>query len=209
VKLSNYDKVLPLLDSGGVHYLDTRKMLSETKSASKFPVFSRGGTHWTADSSCNIAGAITEKLNSQLKNKIASIECSNVRISKNNSEEEKDLINLINIWDTSNYSENLPYPDIHPVKGNVSSKPRLLIIGDSFIWGILSVFKDADIIGSSNFLYYFSRIAKYPDFDLEPFEKSSANLNKLIDNADIVIIESSEPALTNIGFGFLESIGNR
>ena len=41
-----YDMLVPLLQQGGIHYVDGHVIDEKLKSESVFPVFTKGGSHW-------------------------------------------------------------------------------------------------------------------------------------------------------------------
>jgi len=92
------------------------------------------------------------------------------------------------------FSENL----------NGKTKPKVLIIGDSYFWNIQNISILDNIFSKYNFWYYNNTI--YPKKDSEDSSLVS-NLNIIEESKkyDIIIFMQTEISYQNMGFGFAES----
>jgi hypothetical protein len=199
--LTSYDLYRGLLDKYQVNYFDSRAYLLSLKQAGSLALFAKGGIHWSYFSACLVSAKIWHNFNNSSKD-WPEIACNNLKLQDFPRKEDSDLRDLINIWQEKIFYELLIYP--HPyLSNNTTYRPRLLIVGGSFIWNFLRIVKEAKIIGDSDFYYYFSEHYRYPADTFLPLAKDSWNFKQVLTDRDAVILESNESSLTNVGFGFV------
>ncbi len=201
-KLTNYNIYRDLLDKYQVPYFDSHVYLSSLKQSSPHVLFAKGGIHWNYLGACLVSAQLFYNLDKSDPN-WPQISCADIEILQQARKEDRDLADLINIWQEEIFDEPLPYPRPRIIN-SPAYRPRLLIVGGSFIWNILRVVKEAKIIGNSSFYYYFSKNSQYPSNTFLPLDKGSLNIKEIIKDHDVVILESNETGLKDIGFGFIE-----
>ena len=194
--VSNYDKLLPFLDKYGVHYLDGHAYSSSLKQDSCYPVFCRGGTHWNYYSAYLFTREIMARLEMMIGKPLCKLEGEKVTFLEKPIGSDDDLARLANLWDTSPFIKDIPYPEVVKVPVADAVQPDVLFVGGSFVYTILHWLNDFEIIDkSSDFYYYFS-------------QKKISDMQKEILSRDAVILETNEQALAWLGFGFPEEVLN-
>lgn len=198
----NYLVLIEELEKRGVNYWDGKKFFLEEKNRSLAPLFTKSGTHWTVYGSCLVAQKVINKINSQKKENYNFPQCGLLNWSDKPLGQDADLLNLSNIWLTSNFEERLAYPKTTPVSkiNNID----LLLIGDSFSWNILKQLESGPFINSYDFAYYFNTLSSFPNKQTVPISKQNDDFLKLINSHDVIIIEVNESGVSDIGWGFLE-----
>jgi len=201
--LNNYKRILPLLNKYNINYIDGLEYLLDKKEKSQYPLFPKGGTHWTRYASCLVSNEVLSELDNIGYEPIDLLNCENVDIYHEPKDEDRDLIDLANLWSKKIFYEDLAYP-----KKSTSTESlndiNLLMIGDSFSWGIMHNLKNGKSLENYNLYYYFNS-----DYDMagnmKPVSKDNTTLKEEILKQDLVIIESNEASLKDIGFGFIDA----
>lgn len=81
-------------------------------------------------------------------------------------------------------------------------KPSVVVIADSYYWGMFN-FGISNAFTDSHFWYYNKQI--YPDSYHAPLETSQVNLQEEIDRHDLFIVMATEATLPDLGWGFIEN----
>lgn len=197
--LNNYTQIILLLEKYKINYWDGRAYFLENKSSSPYPLFPKGGTHWSYYGAC----LADYEILTELKLKSNLINCAEVNIENSPQGRDKDLAELINLWNIYNFNEKLAYPKNNP-ELREKSNLNALIVGDSFVWNLLNYFN----FKSYDFYYYFNSNSALPKKESSEIKKDPNNLKEAILKHNLVIIEASESALNDIGFGFINSALN-
>jgi len=97
---------------------------------------------------------------------------------------------------------NMAYPEIRFESDEGKTKPSLVVISDSFYWGLYSM-RMGNLFADNHFWYYNKEI--YPENFDNPFTTKDVNLQEEILKYDIIIILSTDANLSNFGWGFIEN----
>ena len=97
--------------------------------------------------------------------------------------------------------EKMGYPIIDFEKENNKTKPKLVVIGDSFHWTLIEI----GLLNSfANFNYWFYNSEVYHSKFEKPTPMNKINFNQQINNNDVFIILCTEANLPNAGWCFIE-----
>jgi hypothetical protein len=96
----------------------------------------------------------------------------------------------------------MAYPVIHFQSANGKTKPSVLVIADSFYWGMFN-FGISDVFSESHFWFYNEQV--FPDSYKQPLSVSQLNLKEQIDHHDVIIILATDATLNHFGWGFIEN----
>lgn len=206
---TNYEKILPLLKQYQVHYLDGRQFLMTLKEKSPHPLFTKGGTHWNYYAAYYFTAELISSLEKMTNKKMTKIHCNYIREDNMPLKDEADLANLTNMIFTKTFYDIRYYHPETFISENTKNvfRPKMLFIGDSFTEQIFYYLDKYNVYSERDLYYYYAKHFRYPggaEQPLDPIDKQSQNLSRRILSQDIVIIEASEAALPNIGFGFIE-----
>jgi alginate O-acetyltransferase complex protein AlgJ len=187
---AEYYRAIAALDKTGVPYVDTPKLMLESKGKYDIDLFSPGGTHW------NQLGVALA--NRELLNKIAQVSGKKIppltfsyQIDRIPLPEDTDLLALSNLW---NSHWEFPVPK---VTFQSSTKPslRLSIVGTSFLQQVAAAFVNSNNFCRIDYYYYyslsyFSLPMKDPCRGADP----KFPYDNLL-TADVVVLESNEARL--------------
>ena len=199
-----YEQMIPRLRAAGVSIVDARALFLQWKKSAPYPLFPKGGTHWSYYGAARVVQALIAELESQTGANFPDLQISGVDIDDKPYREEADLVTLLNLWRW----KSLTGPQYHPrlkLAPDPAARPaRLLMIGDSFFFSIADLLDTAKIIERMDGLYYFRRRFVYPGGANTPFDRKDIDIRAELRGRDAVIIEINEYWLPDIGFLFLE-----
>jgi hypothetical protein len=95
----------------------------------------------------------------------------------------------------------MAYPQIQFEADSGKTKPSLLVIADSFYWGIYGM-GWGNLFTNNHFWYYNKEI--YPNNFDAPLTTDDINYREELLKFDIIIILSTDANLPNLGWGFIE-----
>ena len=95
------------------------------------------------------------------------------------------------------------YPQIKFENVMSKVKPNLLVVSDSYYWGMFN-FGISTVFNKSHFWYYNKEV--YPETFSKPLFTSDIDLKKEINDHDVIIIMSTQATMTDLGWGFIEKL---
>lgn len=210
-RVTDYSKLVPLLDKHGVRYVDSHRLFLELKKDAPYPLFAVGGTHWNHYSIFFVLEKILDlvsPLPSGLELPVPVLESVVLRPPKG---ADRDLADLMNLWYSAEIEVPTPYAVTTAPYRPYEERPDVLIIGDSFTFTIIDALRAGKTAGKIDFLYYFKRHFDYPTGDDEidhgrieqiPLDHQSIDWDGLLLSKEIVILEVNEIFSGRLGWGF-------
>ncbi|MBI4645357.1 MAG: hypothetical protein HY738_01895 [Bacteroidia bacterium] len=173
----------------------------ENKEKSKYPLYPKYGIHWSFYSLGIVADSILTYIE-----KLRQIDMPNYFWTKVTMNEpigdDYDIADGMNLLFRLTGDE-LAYPDLQMESDSGKAKPSVIIIADSYYWGMFN-YGISNAFSDSHFWYYNNMV--YPDSYLNPVEVSQLNLKNEIEKHDVFIIMATEATLPYLGWGFIENV---
>ncbi len=199
-------RLRPYLDREKINYLVVSDFFNP-----KIQYFVKSGAHLNNYGKCFSAKLVNDRLRTLIPNAdLPQFECELNNRLVSPQDEDLDLANLLNIWD---YTPSLePVPDFKLiVKNTPKERLKALFAGTSYCFGMLSLFDQVEAFRAVDFLFYnkthyYSRKKYTPNVQ----KGKSAFSKKLhrpqfILNHDLLVLESTDARLHQLGFGLLDS----
>lgn len=198
IKPNNYEAWLRHLNRDSIHYLDFRSHFAEIQAESPYPLFTKTGIHWSVwgmrYAMDSIAGYIAKN---------SSLSMPRMQVLRNDwSTEYKPIERDLEL------ALNLAYPMKKDSVAyqffqmqNDSTKPKVLVISDSFFYemyssGLANKFFDAPF-----FWYYNNRALKY-DWLEAPRNTQHYDIDSLIADTDVILLMSAASNLRDFPWAF-------
>lgn len=201
---TNYQKARLLLKKSGVNYIDAVDYFLRQKSSSPYTLFTKGGTHWSYYSACQVNNLLIKKFTQLTGIKYKLLHCDPPELKQVSHDTDFDIAALTNLYNEYRFQQPTPYPSLQTITDFPSNKPSVLFVGDSFVWTILQNFEDSDYFAARDYLYYdrinYSGIGN----TASPRSRDLVSLNELLLEKYWVIIEVNEVGFDNIGYGFVQ-----
>jgi hypothetical protein len=199
------DRIQPWLDQYGIKYL---KVGDQLKPGTQYYV--KSGAHFNDLGKCLSAKLVSERLANNSKFDWPKFDC-NITGEQAPYEEDLDLANLLNTWNVSRSIEPVPTLDLK-IHSTTDNKISIAFYGTSYLFGMLSIFDRVKAFDTVDFMFYsathyYSRNKKgpKPKYGKKSFQASLQSL-KFLERHDIVVLESTEARLHQLGFGLLEKL---
>ena len=205
---TNYDAYSEELQRRKVEYLDFRKYFLQLKPTTKYPLFTRLGTHWSVASSVITADSLFDFMGHQHKIDLHNYTETQGEITDKPRDPDGDIEYPMNLlFHIPSYP--MYYPAVSFSNDSAKTKPDVLIIGDSFIWNWISVYPFVPTMFNKNSAFwYYNKEVWWP---LDPNRKTKQpvgelNFEEQTMHRDFIIIESTESNLVNFGRNFIEQM---
>ena len=174
----------------------------KNKAQSEEPIFPKGGVHWGEYGIAVALDSLSKHIEHIRGIKIPTIELEEVVYSDTLRRSDRDIsdaMNLLTEWDFY----KMPTP-IYKIKHqNNDVKPRLLIVGDSYGYGLTN----SPIINeqySNVEFWYYNREIKSGKKN-HGIKIKDINVKEEINRFDVILLLSTETNLYRFDFGFAES----
>ena len=198
--LTNYTKYVELASKIGLDYIDFNKYFLENKYKSKYPLYPKNGIHWSYYGMCVAADSIIRYIENIRHIDMPNIYWNDIDIY-NPKETDNDIGDGMNLLFKLR-SGKMAYPHIQFQSDSGKTKPTVLVVSDSYYWGMFN-FGISNAFSNSHFWYYNQQI--FPDSYQTPLVTSQINLKDEIARHDVIIIMATEATLPNLGWGFIEN----
>ncbi|MCB9798280.1 hypothetical protein H6758_00975 [Candidatus Nomurabacteria bacterium] len=199
---TDYERILPYLDKYGVSYFDANAFLVERKSQSDFLSFGKPGTHWSYYGGCLVTSAFMQYLDQQSGEDYLDLSCDPVKHRNYGEGSDIDLLRTLNIWSEERFMKDIVTPTIRwSQQGKMLEE--VLWVGDSFSWVLFDMFEKGPVYKKRDMYYYYSTHYGYPEGTQVRIDRSSLDWNQ-VSEYDLVVIEATQTAMGQIGFGAVE-----
>lgn len=198
-KITNYQLTLHKAKALGINYIDFNQYFIDHKYTAKYQLYPKYGIHWSYYGSCIAADSIVKYIERIRKIDMPDISWKYIRMyeAKESDYDIGDGMNLL----FKLKGDKLAYPILKFERGSGKTKPSLLVISDSFYWGMYSF--GIDRVFSKNHFWYYNKDV-YPECTEKPLKTCQLNLKNQIMQHDVIMIMSTETTLKTMGWGFIE-----
>ena len=199
---TNYKFISEWCNNNGVRNLDLKKVYHSWNDTSMYPLFPKGGIHWTdygvAKVCDTLRGYIQSVTNRPLQKFWYDIEVSDTARGGDN-----DIAVGMNLLFTPK-TEKLAYPIRYFGEDPNIEKTKLLTIADSYYYGIIySGFSDR-ICSFGGFWYYFQET--YPSELFSSGSVKDLDILEELKKQDVLMLMMTEPQLKRLGWGSIEKL---
>jgi len=196
---TNYAEYIKHLKTSGLHYIDFNSYFIAQKNISKYPLMPKNGTHWSMYGATIAGDSLIRYIE-----KVRKIELPKADITygplRNDSTFDVDIENSFNLifWFKRQLME---YPKVKFENGPNTIRPNVLIVGDSYYWGLSAAYNIENAFSDkSDFWYYFKK--------LEHDTVTKNELQQELAREDVIVLLATAHNWADIGWGFVQSTYN-
>lgn len=198
---TNYEAYISELQKQNVCHLDLNRIFKERKNATKHPLYSKHGIHWSTYGMWTAADTLQHFIEQQAHIDLQKFKHVGDSISSLNKDLDFDLEPPMNLMKALPH-EKLCFPIIE-FEESTHSKARALFIADSYVWslwdhGVLQHWFD-----NPQFWYYYNTVYPYiwePNAVYVEKEKVSESMLQ----QDVIIIMTTTSNLKDFGWACLD-----
>jgi hypothetical protein len=200
---TTYDSIMTLLNKAEINLVDGQRIILEQKRKSAFPMFPRGGTHWTYLGAYYVSAELITTINKLTKKHIPELVLTGVKTQSPPEGIDKDLAKLLNLMnDPLDYTAPVPSVSVKKDKSeSKNSNIKVSIIGGSFTQQPYELFKEHVIFDSLyKYTYYILSLEMFPKnriLDQNHYNPRTSEWwrNNILNN-DVIILEINQSSFT-------------
>ena len=204
-ELRYVERLRPLLDKYKINYLMVGEQLPKGS-----PYFVKSGAHFNDLAKCLSAKLVRDRLAELHAKPWSDFGCLQTG-EKAPESEDLDLSNLLNVWNPAKSIAAVPKIEINNLQ-ITAEKISIAFYGTSYLFGLVDMFDRTKAFDRVDFIFYdathyYSRNKKgpTPQYGKKKFEARLHSL-RFLENHDVIILESTDARLHQLGFGLLEQL---
>ena len=198
---TNYEVFKRQFNKHAVTYIDFHDWFESMKKESKYPLFSKTGIHWSAYGQYLVIDSLTKYVSKSCMHNIPHFVLDKIELSDSTQIDDDDIEKGMNLlFDIPDL--RLAYPKFHPNRKSKKGDPKVMVISDSFYWGLFNANVSHWLFNDGEFWYYNEQI--YPDSYKQETLAKDQDLNKKLEENKVVFIICTDANLSRLGFGFIE-----
>lgn len=197
---TNYGYMSVAAQQAGLHVIDFNRWFIANKYRSKYPLYPQHGIHWSTYGTALAADSLLRKIE-----ELRGIDVPELKFDGVNMEQAHGVD--YDIGDGMNLlfhlkSFDMAYPQMLHVDAKGKTKPRVLVISDSFYWGMFNL-GIRNCFDNSHFWYYNRQV--YPESEKQDLLVDDVDLGEALAAHDVFVVMATEATLRKISWGFLEN----
>jgi hypothetical protein len=199
-----YERLQSKIESSGIPIFNAYEFLRNLKHTEEIPLFPASGSHWSDYSACLISDRLTETIENLLHKRLPRFSCKKAGMREIPLNFDRDHASVANVW--------FPQPFLQPTlavehksipSGEEPYRPRITIVGTSFIWSILRYLDSHRVYRERDFYFYFKTNYRFPGNSRRPIRPRKLDWQNHIFNRDVIILEVNEAWIDKVGYGFV------
>lgn len=198
---TNYKFLSSGVKNKGLNAIDFDKWFVENKLRAKYPLYPKYGTHWSNYGAVLAADSIINYIQSLINSDMPNLIYDKIDL-KHPIYTDYDIADGMNLLFRLK-SFKMAYPKISTENIVGKTRPRVLVISDSFYWdmfyfGISKSFKD------DHFWYYNKQV--YPESNKKSLMVKELDLEKEIEKHDVFVVMATSSNINGLGWGFFDNV---
>lgn len=217
-RINSYDVLPERFKTLGVNYVDMYDYFLKQSNPgfidingenAKLPVFLPTASHWNEVGSCLAVNEVFKKINSVKGINSQHIACEDYEMINPPNDADLDLLEIGNLL----FPERtiIPGPVVRkPISiENNSKKPKILLIGTSFLFAIQKQLEKAELVEEAPLLFYYRQKRNNSSQRFHNIRKNKKNFwEEYLLSFDAIILETNQASIGKVGHGFVKEALN-
>lgn len=205
-KVTNYETYKKELIKSKVNFIDFNQWFRKMKDTSSFRLYPKTGVHWSKYAELIVTDTLIKYLEKTTSKQFPRLLINEIEKSKGMRDSDDDIEKSMNLfYDIPDFE--MTYASYKIQKDSTIEYPKVLVVSDSYYWGIFNYGFSRDLFSNGQFWFYNNQI--YPDSYDEPLFVQDINYREELNSNDVVILLSTDANLYKFPFGFIEDFNNK
>ncbi len=196
---TNYETHVRMAREAGLKIIDFNGWFLENKFKSPYPLYPRYGIHWSVYGAVLAADSILKTIEDMRRIDLPGLFWDRVELKKA-QKDDYDLGYGLNLLFKLK-RDKMAYPVLKFESAEGKTKPSVLVISDSFFWGMFK-FGITKSFSTNDFWFYNKEI--YHSVIGPPVSVDQVSLWEQIQSHDVILLMATESNLPKFGWGFIE-----
>lgn len=199
--VTNYEVYYKNLQMNRIKAIDFNKWFVENKNKSQYPLYPKTGIHWSVYGETFAMDSIVRFIEKHKGKSMVTADL-NVQFEDTLQYTDNDIERGMNLfYDINNFK--MAYPKQIKFYEEGKYKPNLLMLADSFFWGVYGRGIAGRYFSKIQFWYYNKKVH---ESGFNERDASAIDMAKAIDQTDYIILLSTEANLHRLNYGFIERL---
>jgi hypothetical protein len=203
-KTNNYNLLKTAFAREGIEHLDLYQYFLSQKSNSRYPLFSQYGVHWSIYGGYIAIDSIAHYLTQTTAWDLNSYISDGMEITTQPRYSDNDLLALMNLI-SELPSSSLAYPKIRVKDLSETKAPKILVIGDSYMWTFYHCGLMPLIAGGDTRYWYYGNTVYDDKIQPTGVEVKNLNMSDELFKFDIILFVFTETNQANFDFNMTEN----
>lgn len=200
--ISNYDYFSKAFDSAGIKNIDFNKWFVSMKDTSYYPLFTKGGIHWSKYGEYLVADSLIRYIEKIRGVSLPYYQVEDIELSETPQYRDNDIGEGMNLIFPHSTTE-LAYPVLKLIRNEGDDLVKAMVVADSYYWELYNEGLSKDVFNNGQFWYYNKKIySSEPGWSPTPVDEVDIRFE--VEKNDVVFILQTEATLYRYAFGFLE-----
>lgn len=206
-KERNHPEFVKALSQRKIPLFDIQTWFLNLKAKTPYPLFPKTGIHWSSYGEYLVADSLIKRVAELAQKPLPHLQLLSIEQDSNPRDRDDDIelgMNLLR--DLPDFK--MAYPKFRIVPLNADQKaPKVLVIGDSFYYGMYNWGMMEHVFVNGEFWYYNHErlIPKMPSSNVSELTNYAAKVQEF----DVILLLITEANLPRFGFGMIESYLNK
>ena len=200
---TNYESLRDALQQHGLEVLDFQEWFLEMKDTTSSPLFPRCGIHWSSWGQFIAADSLVGRIEQITRKKLPHFILDSSTVQDENVNMDYDMGEGLNLlWPVKAFP--LRYPHWHISPREESDSVKVLVIADSYYWGLFNIGVSRDLFSNGRFWYYNEQV--FPDSYQGQLMTRDLDYMAELRKYDVVVLLFTDANLSRFPYGFPDKV---
>lgn len=197
--VTNYEAFLKAFKEKNIPLLDFKSWFLQMKPKAQYPLFPKNGIHWSKYGEALVADSLLTFIGELRQTKMPQLIIDSLSLSTRMRDTDDDIEKGMNlIFDLSDLE--MAYPHYRFVSDSTIKQPKVLVIADSYYWGLFGMGLSREAFDDGDFWYYNEAI--HPTAPGKPEFTTEIDYISELNKYDVILLLSTDANLFKFPFGF-------